>query len=109
MCERVCFNSSSNQSAIWKCIPVSKYIKIPPRFVAVYLTHRNYACACMIKFYRFIIIIGITMSYEDNIFGKNASLPYGPSVNTDTDYYRTCFTMILISLFLHYLLDMRCK
>ena len=39
------------------------------------------------------------MSYEDNIFGKNASLPYGPSVNTDTD------VLILISLFLHYLLD----
>ena len=28
---------------------------------------------------------------DDNIFNTNASLPYGPPVNTDTGYYWTYF------------------
>ena len=36
-----------------------------------------------------IIIIIISISKEDNVFSIIASLPYGPPVNTDMDYYRT--------------------
>ena len=36
-----------------------------------------------------IIIIIIYIFKEDNIFSIIASLPYGPPVNTDTDYYQT--------------------
>ena len=36
-----------------------------------------------------IIIIIISIFKEDNVFSIIASLPYGPSVNTDIDYYRT--------------------
>ena len=36
-----------------------------------------------------IIIIIISIFKEDNVFSKTASLPYGPLVNTDIDYYQT--------------------
>ena len=38
-----------------------------------------------------IIMIIISIFKEDNVFsiGLTASLPYGPPVNTDIDYYRT--------------------
>ena len=36
-----------------------------------------------------IIIITISIFKEDNVFSVIASLPYGPPVNTDIDYYRT--------------------
>ena len=38
-----------------------------------------------------IIIIIISIFKEDNVFTGSitASLPYGPPVNTDIDYYRT--------------------
>ena len=36
-----------------------------------------------------IIIIIISIFKEDNVFSIIASLPYGPPVNTDIDYYRT--------------------
>ena len=36
-----------------------------------------------------IIIIIISIFKEDIVFSIIASLPYGPPVNTDTDYYRT--------------------
>ena len=36
-----------------------------------------------------IIIIKISIFKEDNVFSIIARLPYGPSVNTDIDYYRT--------------------
>ena len=38
-----------------------------------------------------IIIIKIIISIfkEDNVFSIITSLPYGPPVNTDIDYYRT--------------------
>ena len=36
-----------------------------------------------------IIIIIISIFKEDNIFSIIASLPYGPPMNTDIDYYRT--------------------
>ena len=36
-----------------------------------------------------IIIIIISIFKEDNVFSITASLPYGPPVNTDIDYYRT--------------------
>ena len=36
-----------------------------------------------------IIIITISIFKEDNVFSIIASLPYGPPVNTDIDYYWT--------------------
>ena len=36
-----------------------------------------------------LIIIIISIFKEDNVFSITASLPYGPPVNTDIDYYRT--------------------
>ena len=36
-----------------------------------------------------IIIIIISIFKEDNVFSIIASLPYGPTVNTYIDYYRT--------------------
>ena len=36
-----------------------------------------------------IIIIIISIFKEDKVFSIIASLPYGPPVNTDIDYYRT--------------------
>ena len=36
-----------------------------------------------------IIIIIISIFKEDNVFSIIASLPYGPPMNTDIDYYRT--------------------
>ena len=42
-----------------------------------------------------IIIIIISIFKEDNVFSITASLPYGPPVNTDIDYYRTFFRTCL--------------
>ena len=42
-----------------------------------------------------IIIIIISIFKEDNVFSITASLPYGPPVNTDIDYYRTFFFGLL--------------
>ena len=39
-----------------------------------------------------IIIMTITIFKEDNVFSIIASLPYGPPVNIDIDYYRTFFS-----------------
>ena len=36
-----------------------------------------------------IIIMIISIFKEDNVFSIIASLPYGPSMNTYIDYYRT--------------------
>ena len=36
-----------------------------------------------------IIIIIISIFKEDNVCSIIASLPYGPPMNTDIDYYRT--------------------
>ena len=36
-----------------------------------------------------IIIIIISIFKEDNVFSIIASLPYGPPLNTDIDYYWT--------------------
>ena len=41
-----------------------------------------------------IIIIVISIFKEDNVFSITASLPYGPPVNTDIDYYRTFFGLV---------------
>ena len=41
------------------------------------------------------IIIIISIFKEDNVFSITASLPHGPPVNTDIDYYRT-FSDLLI-------------
>ena len=41
-----------------------------------------------------IIIIIISIFKEDNVFSITASLPYGPPVNTDIDYYRTFFGFV---------------
>ena len=51
-----------------------------------------------------IIIIIISIFIEDNIFSTTASLPYGPLVNTDIDYFWTFFCYY--SDF--FILDMRC-
>ena len=42
-----------------------------------------------------IIIIIISIFKEDNVFSISASLPYGPPVNTDIDYYQTFFRTCL--------------
>ena len=44
-----------------------------------------------------IIIIIISIFIEDNVFSTTASLPYGPLVNTDIDYFRTF--LLLFGLF----------
>ena len=44
--------------------------------------------------YLIIIIIIISIFKEDNVFSITASLPYGPPVNTDIDYYRTFFGLV---------------
>ena len=36
-----------------------------------------------------IIILMVSIFKEDNVFSIIASLPYGPPVNTDIDYYQT--------------------
>ena len=41
-----------------------------------------------------IIIIIISLFKEDNVFSITASLPYGPPVNTDIDYYQTFFGLV---------------
>ena len=43
----------------------------------------------IIKIILIIIIIIISIFKEDNVFSIIASLPYGPLVNTDIDYYQT--------------------
>ena len=46
--------------------------------------------SCLIEvMFSIIMIIIISIFKEDNAYNMNASLPYGPSVNTDIDYYRT--------------------
>ena len=43
---------------------------------------------------RLVFIIIISIFIEDNAFSTTASLPYGPLVNTDIDYFRTFFVII---------------
>ena len=50
-----------------------------------------------------IIIIIISIFIEDNVFSTTASLPYGPQVNTDIDYFRTFF--VIIRTFSYYTCD----
>ena len=45
-----------------------------------------------------IIIIIISIFIKDNLFSTTASLPYGPLVNTDIDYFRTF--LLLLGLFI---------
>ena len=40
------------------------------------------------------MIIIISIFKEDNVFSITASLPYGPPVNTDIDYYQTFFGLV---------------
>ena len=51
-----------------------------------------------------IIIIIISIFIKDNVLSTSASLPYGPLVNTDINYFRTFFSYY--SDF--FILDMRC-
>ena len=44
-----------------------------------------------------IIIIIISIFKEDKVFSMTANLPYGPSVNTDIDYYHTFFGLFHVS------------
>ena len=39
----------------------------------------------------------ISIFKEDNIFSITASLPYGPSVNTDIDYYQTISGLFILA------------
>ena len=41
-----------------------------------------------------MIIIITSIFKEDNVFSIAASLPYGPPVNTDIDYYQTFFGFV---------------
>ena len=41
-----------------------------------------------------IIIIILSIFKEDDVFSITASLPYGPPVNTDIDYYQTFFGLV---------------
>ena len=41
-----------------------------------------------------VSVIIIFIFKEDNVFSITASLPYGPPVNTDIDYYRTFFGLV---------------
>ena len=41
-----------------------------------------------------IIIVIISIFMEDGVFSITASLPYGPPVNTDIDYYQTFFGLV---------------
>ena len=41
-----------------------------------------------------IIIIIISIFKEDNVFSITTSLPYGPPVNTDIDYYQIFFGLV---------------
>ena len=43
-----------------------------------------------------IIIVIISIFKEENVFSITASLTYGPTVNTDIDYYRTFFSGVFI-------------
>ena len=43
---------------------------------------------------KIIIIIIISIFKEDNVLSITASLPYGPPVNTDIDYYQTFFGLV---------------
>ena len=52
-----------------------------------------------------MIIIIISIFKEDNVFSINASLPYGPPVNTDTDYYQTFFRTCLFLQVLRYVFE----
>ena len=45
-----------------------------------------------IKQVEHIIIIIISIFKKDNVFSIIASLPYGPPMNTDIDYYQTFFS-----------------
>ena len=38
-----------------------------------------------------LVIIISSLFKEDNIFSMTANLPYGPPMNTDSDYYQTFF------------------
>ena len=57
-----------------------------------------------------IIIILISIFREDNVFSMIASLPYGPPVNTDIDYFQTflsdyLFFVSVAMLVVRYLLE----
>ena len=55
-----------------------------------------------------IIIIIISIFKEDNVFSITASLPYGPPVNTDIDYYRTFFSDLFILFYFGKCCDVNC-
>ena len=44
----------------------------------------------------YIVIIIISIFKENNVFSITASLPYGPPVNTDIDYYQIFFSDLFI-------------
>ena len=47
-----------------------------------------------------------TLPGQDNVFSTKASLPYGPLVNTDIDYFRTFLLLFGLFHFRHGMLVM---
>ena len=56
--------------------------------------HHQPVMLCLTCFVIIIIIIIISIFKEDNVISITASLPYGPPVNTDIDYYQTFFGLV---------------
>ena len=55
----------------------------------------HFTCAVSQKYDGTLIVIIISIFKEDNVFSMIASLPYGPPVNTDIDYYQTFFGLLI--------------
>ena len=62
-----------------------------PFFICRCFDCRDSCCVLII----IIIIIIISVFKEDNVFSITASLPYGPPVNTDIDYYRNLSDLLI--------------
>ena len=70
-----------------------KYIGWYPRWYSKY-TKQHYFTHGLHLTCNDIIIIIISIFKEDSVFSITASLPYGPPVNADIDYYRTFFRLV---------------
>ena len=48
------------------------------------------------KYSENVLLTDVSIFEEDNVFSIIASLPYGPPVNTDIDYYQTFFGLFYV-------------
>ena len=71
-----------------------------------YYEHREVEISYVYGYMYVIIIIMISIFLEDNEFSMNASLPFGPPINTDIDYYQAYF--IYLFIFILFWLVLRC-